>query len=85
MDLRELKKEVEKLPSIESHFKGLHEHWYRPLTAYPGSKAHFMNNLSSETRRVLKVKMSLLQPHLQHIKESQVLHEQYHSFVRHLV
>lgn len=85
MDLRELKKEVEKLPSIEVSFKGLHEHWYRPLTAYPGTKAHFMNSLSVESRKALKEKMVLLQPHLMNLKQNLTLHDQYRSFARHLV
>lgn len=85
MDLRELKKEVEKLPSIELNYKGLHEHWYRPLTAFPGTKDHFMDKISAETQKDVRKKMALLQPHLQQLKMSHVLHEKYHSFARHLV
>ncbi len=85
MDLRELKKEVEKLPSIELTFKGLHDNWYRPLTAYPGSKAHFMDSISANTRKTLKMKIALLQPHFEQVKMSHILHEKYHAFARNLV
>lgn len=80
-----LKKEVELLPNLQEMATGLHDDWIKPLTAYPGTKAYFMQSLSVEKSQEVRKTLTEAQKHISTIKQSQNIHDVLALYARYLV
>jgi len=85
MDLRELKKEVAQLPSIEQNLQRFQDHWIKPLRTNTNSHLPFIQNLDAATKKELNKRLVQLQDHLASIKSSQALNHKLQQYSRYLV
>jgi len=87
MDLKELKKEVQQLPSIEQTTKQFKENWLKPYHKDTHIPKHFefLKNLDPITRAELNKRLAETKQHLDTIGENQILSEKLHQLTRQLV
>lgn len=81
MDLRDLKKEVQDLPSITHNITQFHEHWIKPLR----SSADFLSSIPSSKKKIIKEKTAALSKVLHNLKDAEILSQKLHSYTRSLI
>lgn len=84
MDLKELKREVERLPNVHKNVEGLHAQWVRHVKEGRSSFVSH-NTLPVAMRRDVGQKVAVAQEHLEDIKEGQLINERLASNARCLI
>src|SRR3989338_2014847 len=82
MSLREIKKEVDSLPSIYEHVNSIHQEWLRPLQNSPHS---FLEDLDVSTRKEVKQRLNFMKSSLDEIKLGQAINEKLKHQARQLL
>lgn len=85
MELRELKKEVQNLPSIQENLQLFQENWIRPLRSNTNSHLPFLSNLDPATRKEINQRLGKLNKTLDDIKSNQLIHEKLQQYARQIV
>ena len=85
MELRELKKEVQQLPSIPEAVQSFHQHWVRPLRTTTPAHLPFLKSLDFDTRKELNQRLSRAHKLMGELESSQLLHERFHQYARYLI
>jgi len=85
MDLRELKKEVQKLPDIYDNLEQFQQHWFKPFKKDAISKFNFLKNIDPITRRDINQKLAEIQPHIDQIKSSGQINEKLRRHANQLI
>jgi hypothetical protein len=85
MDLRELKKEVQALTSLEEDLHDFRENWIRPIRSNTNLHLPLLNILDEKTKKALNQQFSSLQPTFSIIRSGQQVNEKLSSYVRYLI
>ncbi len=85
MDLRDLKREIEKLPHLGETVRAFRQHWLKPYQKDQPTKHSFLKNLDPKTRKELNQRLALLKEHLDCLESSQVIHEKFGHQARMLI
>ncbi|PIZ50792.1 hypothetical protein COY27_05745 [Candidatus Woesearchaeota archaeon CG_4_10_14_0_2_um_filter_33_13] len=85
MDLRELKKEVELLPSVDKHLKGFQDSWIKPIRSNTNQHIPFLQDLPQETKQELNRRLQLLSDSFQNVKDSQLINDKLKHYARYLI
>lgn len=83
MDLRELKKEVHKLPNVEKALQEFKDSWIKPLRSNSNSHLPFVKQLSPEARKELNKKLRNLNTH--DVKEGDIINQKLQHLSRYLI
>ena len=85
MDLRDVKKEVEALPDINSTLKQFQNSWIKPIRSNTNQHISFINKLSHEDKVEMNNKLLGLNESILNIKSSQVINEKLKHYARYLI
>lgn len=84
MQLRDVKKEIESLPSISEITRQFQEQWIKPLRAHTHSKP-LLSQLKPTLQKELQQQLAEIQKHIQELKRSQIISEKLHQYARYLI
>jgi|GEM_PF-1194867 len=84
LELKELKKEIQALPSVQENLTHFQENWFRPLNQ---NNLHlpFLKGLDSRTKQELHSILLSAQEHLQNIQQAEEINNRLHRHAHHLV
>lgn len=84
MGLKELKQEIEQLPNLTETVINFQSNWINPLR---GNNAHlpFLKKLSPDVKEELNNKLLSLQASIQHLQNSQHIHERFQNHSHNLI
>ena len=85
MPLRELKKEVHGLPSVEEYVDKFKDNWIKPLRSNTNSHIPFVRKLDGKTQKKLNKKLNKFHSEMNILKNSQIIHDKLKSYSRYLI
>ncbi len=85
MELRELKKEVQNLPSIQENLKRFQENWIRPLRSNTNSHLPFLQKVDPLTRKEINQRLGKLNKTFEELESSQLINEKLQQYARQIV
>ncbi len=85
MDLREIKKEVQDLPSINKEVANFQENWLKPVRSNTNTHLPFLQNLPHETKKELNQKIASFQSTLHKVKKSEEISQKLSTYSRYLI
>ena len=85
MDLRDVKKEVEALPDINSTLKQFQNSWIKPIRKNTNKHISFINELDKNDKNEMNEKILGLNESIVNIKSSQVINEKLKHYARYLI
>ncbi len=85
MELREIKREVERLPDIRKNVAGLRDSWFRHVKGSAVSEYKVFANLPADVKKQVGVRVALIENCLQGMDASSVIHDKLRAHARCLV
>jgi hypothetical protein len=85
MDLRELKRDVTKLDSIENNITKFQENWLKPFHKNNNTHVPFLKDLDPALRKELNQRLASLQQDLREIKAAQIIHDKLQRHAHNLI
>ena len=84
MQLRDVKREVESLPSLAEITQQFQEQWMKPLRAHTASQP-LLSKLQPELQKELHQQLAEVQKQIQNLKASRFISEKLHQYARYLI
>ena len=85
MDLREMKKEVQALPSIKKEVENFQESWLKPVRSNTNTHLPFLQNLPNEIKKELNQKLASFNSTLHQVKKSEEILTKLNTYSRYLI
>tara|TARA_Y100000310_G_scaffold315254_1_gene365581 strand:- start:277 stop:888 length:612 start_codon:yes stop_codon:yes gene_type:complete len=85
MELRELKKEAEKLPNVVFDLKEFKENWIKPISSNTNKEISYINSIPEKTKEEINLKLHQLKNNLAEIHYSQSINEKINHYARNLI
>ncbi len=85
MELRELKKEVHRLPSVDENLRLFRESWIRPLRETSNHHLPFLKELDEETKKELNWRLHTLKSIFNNLQAGQMLNDKLKDHARNLI
>lgn len=85
MFLRELKKEIDRLPEVGESINKFEKHWIKPIKSNSNKHLPFLNDLSEKHKQELNQKLVKSKLLLEEIKSSQILKGKLQTYAKYLI
>ncbi len=85
MELKEIKKEVHCLPSVEENLKLFRENWIKPLRESSNQHLPFLKQLDEETKKELNWRLHTLKSTLENLQAGQMINDKLGHHARDLI
>src|SRR3989344_6501255 len=85
MSLRELKKEIESLPSIEKAVSDFKKHWLKSIKSNTNSQMPFLQELTMEQKEKLNRLITKTKGTIGSLEEAQLMQNKLQSYINYLI
>ncbi|MBU0456991.1 MAG: hypothetical protein ABH824_02200 [Nanoarchaeota archaeon] len=85
MDLKELKKETQKLDNIKEDIENFQENWVKVIKSNTNKKFPFLKNISADVKKEINTMISELQNNINQIKYDQAINEKLRQYSYYLI